>query len=1211
MLLQDFTAILKNPKHITKGDPNMSKKYFTVDGSYAVAHVAYMYSDVAAIYPITPSSTMAENCDEMMAKGRKNLFGQKLNIVEMQSEGGAAGAVHGSLQAGALTTTFTASQGLLLMIPNMYKIAGELLPSVFHVSARSLACSALSIFGDHSDVMSARATGWAMLFSESVQQSQDMAAISHIATLETRIPFVHSFDGFRTSHEIQKIEMMTEEEMRTFLEPSMDRIKEFRSRAMNPNKPNTRGTAENPDIYFQGREGINPYYNECPEKVQNVMDRFAKITGRSYRLFDYVGAPDADRVVVLMGSGAETVEETVKYLNSKGEKVGVVVVRLYRPFSAKHFLSVMPKTVKTVAVLDRTKEPGTVGEPLYLDIQTVMDQARKGIINYKFDNDPIVVAGRYGLSSKDFNPSQVVAVFENLKSKTPKHPFTVGINDDVTHLSLPEAQSVSILPKDTISCLFWGLGSDGTVGANKNSIKIIGDNTDIFAQGYFVYDSKKSGGITVSHLRFGKDPIRAPYFVDHADFIALHNQAYLGRYEVLKGIKENGIFLLNTMWSNEDLWNHLPCDIQETIINKKIKVYNINAYKVAEEVGLGNRINVVMQAAFFIISGVLPKEQAIKFIKGAIEKSYGKKGKEIVEMNWKAVDQTEKNLFQIKTGVADPTCKPKKLVAEGIPGFMSDVAAVMMRDKGDSLPVSKIPCDGCFPSGVSQYEKRGIATEVPVWLPENCIQCNICSYVCPHSVIRAKQIDPKNLKDKPSTFKTLKSTTKNASNLEFTIQVSPYDCTGCGSCVVSCPAKTKALELKPLASVIEEENLSYEFFDKLPNNVTEGMDVTTLKGSQFLRPLFEYSGACAGCGETPYLKLITQLYGNRMYVANATGCSSIYGGTAPFTPYTIDEEGRGPAWANSLFEDNAEFGFGMALGVEQLRDRLFMDVTTAIETDGVSSEFKAALKELVATKDDSWKSLPATRAVEALLDKELKTAKGAALEVVKSINDFKNHLGKKSFWAFGGDGWAYDIGYGGLDHVLAMGRNVNIFVLDTEVYSNTGGQSSKSTPIGATAKFATAGKRIAKKDLGLMAMSYGYVYVASISMGANRNQAIKAIVEAENYPGPSIIIAYSPCINHGVNMRYSQDQEKKAVESGYWPLYRYNPMLAQEGKNPFIWESKAPTIDFVNDYVKAQGRFRGLSNVIPAADVDRIFNDAAKEVQRKRKFYENLAKDQC
>ena len=1188
----------------------MAKKYFTVDGNYAVSHVAYMYSDVAAIYPITPSSNMAENCDEMMAKGRINIFGQKVNIVEMQSEGGAAGAVHGSLQAGALTTTFTASQGLLLMIPNMYKIAGELVPTVFHVSARSLACSALSIFGDHSDVMSTRATGFALLASTSVQQAQDMAAISHVATLETRVPFLHFFDGFRTSHEIQKIEMMTEEEIKNFMEPTLSKVTEFRSRAMNTNNPNTRGTAQNPDIYFQGREGVNNYYTACPDKVQEVMDRFAKLTGRSYRLFDYTGSPYAERVIIIMGSGAETAEETVKQLQARGEHVGVVNVRLYRPFSAKHFLAVLPKTVKSIAVMDRTKEPGALGEPLYLDVQAVLDQARKGILDHKFDNDPIVVGGRYGLSSKDFTPDQIVSVFENLKSKTPKHSFTVGIKDDVTDLSLPVSAHLNTLPKETISCKFWGLGSDGTVGANKNSIKIIGDNTDNFAQGYFVYDSKKSGGITVSHLRFGKEPIRAPFLVDNADFIAVHNQAYIGRYDVLGGIKEGGIFLLNSLWDNNEVWNHLPCDLQQTIIDKKVKVYNINANKVAEEVGLGHRINVVMQAAFFIISGVLPKDQAIKFIKTAIEKSYGRKGKEIVEQNWKAVDQTEKNLAEIKIQTsANPACKPQKLVADSVPGFISDVAAVIMRDKGDTLPVSKIPCDGTFPCGVSQYEKRGIATEVPVWLPENCIQCNICSYVCPHSVIRAKQINPNDLKSKPANFKTLKSSTKNTNNLEFAMQVSPYDCTGCGSCVVSCPAKTKALELKPFSASVEEENAKFEFFDKLPNNVTEGADITTLKGSQFLRPLFEFSGACAGCGETPYLKLITQLYGNRMYVANATGCSSIYGGTAPFTPYCKDEEGRGPAWANSLFEDNAEFGFGMELGVSQLRDRLYINVNKAIEIDGVSGEFKTALKEMLDKKQSSFESLDAARKVEKLLDAELKKAKGEALAVVKNINELKDFLGKKSMWIFGGDGWAYDIGYGGLDHVMAMGRDVNIMVLDTEVYSNTGGQSSKSTPIGATAKFATAGKRIAKKDLGLIAMSYGYVYVASISMGANRNQAIKAIVEAENYPGPSIIIAYSPCINHGINMRYSQEQEKKAVECGYWPLYRYNPMLAKEGKNPFIWESKAPTMDYINDYVKTEGRFTSLARVVPS-EVEAIFKDAANEVERRRKVYERLAKSE-
>jgi pyruvate-ferredoxin/flavodoxin oxidoreductase len=1184
----------------------MAKKFFTVDGNYAVSHVAYMFSDVAAIYPITPSSSMAENCDEMAAKGRKNLFNQKVNIVEMQSEGGAAGAVHGSLQAGALTTTFTASQGLLLMIPNMYKIAGELLPAVFHVSARSVACSALSIFGDHSDVMAARQTGFAMLASASVQQAQDMAAISHIATLETRVPFLHFFEGFRVSHEIQKIEMLTEEDMANFLEPTLPRIKEFRDSSMNPNRPDTRGTAQNPDIFFQAREGTNPYYVDCADKVQNVMDRFAKLTGRSYRLYDYHGAPDADKVIVVMGSAAQTVSQTVEKLNSQGEKVGVLVVRLYRPFSAKHFLNVLPKSVKKIAVLDRTKEPGSLGEPLYQDIQTVLDQARKGIVDSNFAVDPMVVGGRYGLSSKEFTPEHVVSIFNNLDEKKPKHSFTVGIEDDVTHLSLPKTDTIDVLPEGTISCKFWGLGSDGTVGANKNSIKIIGDNTNNFAQGYFVYDSKKSGGITVSHLRFGKDQIKAPYLITNADFIALHNQAYLGRYDVLEGIKEGGNFLLNSQWSGQEAWDNLPYDVQKTIIDKKVKFYNVNAYKVAQETGLGHRINVVMQAAFFIISGVLPKDEAINYIKEANEKSYGRKGQAIVDKNNTAVDKTEASIEEI-TIPSSPTAKNEqyKLHADSVGGFVSDVCAVVMRNKGDDLPVSKIPCNGAFQAGITQYEKRGIATEIPVWLHDKCIQCNICSFVCPHGVIRAKQATPEELKDAPGSFLSKKSTTKNDRDLQFVLQVSPMDCTGCGSCVVSCPAKEKALELKPFSDVLEVEQERFAFFDKLPTDVVEGADPKTLKGSQFVRPLFEYSGACAGCGETPYVKLVTQIAGDRLYVANATGCSSIYGGTAPFSPYCTTEEGRGPTWANSLFEDNAEFGFGMELGVSQIREKLFMDIGRAVETN-ISGEFKTALNELVNLKDSPFESLNAARKVEQLLPGELKSAKGDAKAAVEAINDRKDYLGKKSFWIFGGDGWAYDIGYGGLDHVLAQGRDVNVLVMDTEVYSNTGGQSSKATPIGATAKFAAAGKRIAKKDLGLMAMSYGYVYVASVSMGANRNQTMKAFIEAESYPGPSIIIAYSPCVAHGINMRYSQDQQKKAVESGYWPLYRYNPQLAEQGKNPLVWESPAPKIDYIKDFVETEGRFTALRNIAPD-EADAVFEQAKKEVERRRRYLEKLA----
>lgn len=1183
----------------------MSKKFFTVDGNYAVSHVAYMFSDVAAIYPITPSSNMAEYCDEMLAKGRINLFGQKLKMVEMQSEGGAAGAVHGSLQAGAFTTTFTASQGLLLMIPNMYKIAGELLPCVFHVSARSLACSALSIFGDHSDVMSARQTGYAMLSSASVLEAQDIAAISHMASISTSLPFIHFFDGFRTSHEIQKIEVLEESVMQEFLNMHSDKVTDFRNKAMNPNRPDTRGTAQNPDIYFQGREAVNKYYNEAPEIVQNTMDKFAKLTGRTYKLFEYTGDENAEKVIIIMGSGAETVIETVKYLNSKGQKLGVLNVRLYRPFSAKHFIQALPKTVKYISVLDRTKEPGSVGEPLYIDVRTVIEEAKNRMP--KFNANPVIVGGRYGLSSKEFTPSMVKAVYDNLGSNNQKNHFTVGIDDDLTHLSLDVKEQINILPSSTKSCMFWGLGSDGTVGANKNSIKIIGDNTENYAQGYFVYDSKKSGGLTISHLRFGENPIKAPYLIDHADFIALHNQAYLGRYNVIRGLKEGGSFLLNSNWSDSEVWSYLPEDIQKTIIDKKINFYNIDALAIGKETGLEHRVNVIMQTAFFLISEVLPKDLSIKLIKQTIEKTYGRKGKEVVEMNNRAVDLTEASIKKVEI----PCCVVKsntssRLYAEDYEGFIKDVACVVMRDEGNTLPVSKIPYNGTFPSCVSQYEKRGIASEFPVWISENCIQCNACSYVCPHAVIRAKQIEPKFLETKPANFKTIKSNTKNDKNLEFAIQVSPLDCTGCGSCVEVCPSKTKAIVLKPFAQNIAEEETRYKFFDKLPQNVTDGTDVKTLKGSQFLKPLFEFSGACAGCGETPYVKLVTQLYGNRMFIANATGCSSIYGGTAPFTPYSADAEGRGPAWANSLFEDNAEFGFGMQLAGTQLRDKLYMFIDKALSSDGISSDFKASLDNLKNNKADSFKSHELAKIVEASLQKELANVQGEAKLVIEEINKLKDYLGKKSFWIFGGDGWAYDIGYGGLDHVLAQGQDINVLVLDTEVYSNTGGQSSKSTPIGATAKFATTGKRLAKKDLGLMAMSYGYVYVASVSMGANRNQVIKAITEAEAYNGPSIIIAYSPCINHGINMRNSMEHGKMAVESGYWPLYRFNPELAKQGKNPLVWESKAPTIDYIEGYVKKETRFTALNKVAPN-EVNQIFENAKNEVLRKRKYYEKLS----
>jgi len=1087
------------------------------------------------------------------------------------------------------------------MIPNMYKLAGEMLPCVFHVSARSLACSALSIFGDHSDVMSTRQTGFALLSSSSVEQAQDLAAISHMATLETSIPFLHFFDGFRTSHEVQKVEKLSEEKMLEFLNMYKDKLEIFRNRAMNPNKPDTRGTAQNPDIYFQGREAVNSYYDEAPDKIQKVMDNYKKITGKTYKLYEYTGHPEAEKIIIIMGSGAQTVEETVKYLNNNSnEKFGVVNVRLYRPFSAKHFLNAIPKSVKYISVLDRTKEPGSVGEPLFIDVRTVLNDAKLNNIK--------IVGGRYGLSSKEFTPSMVKAVFDNLNDNKLKNNFTVGINDDLTNLSLEINEALDILPKTTKSCIFWGLGSDGTVGANKNSIKIIGDNTDNYAQGYFVYDSKKSGGLTISHLRFGEEKINAPYLIDHADFIALHNQSYLGRYNILRGIKEEGSFLLNSNFSNEEVWAHLPEDIQKTIIEKRIKFYNIDAVKIAKETGLEFRVNVIMQTAFFIISEVLPKDLSIKLIKDAIEKTYSRKGKEIVEMNINAVDKTEASIKRVDVpGSIVKTITCSTLFAEKQEGFLKDVASIIMRDEGNNLPVSKIPYNGVFPCSVSKYEKRSIATEFPVWIPENCIQCNICSYVCPHGVIRAKQIETSELANKPSSFKTIKSNTKNSKNLEFAVQVSPRDCTGCGSCVEVCPAKSKAIVLKSFNDNICDEEVKFEYFNQLSNNITDGVDIKTVKGSQFLAPLFEYSGACAGCGETPYIKLVTQLYGNRMFIANATGCSSIYGGTAPFTPYTKDGEGRGPAWCNSLFEDNAEFGFGMSLAVSQLRDKLYLNIDKALNNSSISNIFKDALNNLKINKDDSFKSHDLAKLVEALLDNEYQTASSSEYKaIVKEIISLKDYLGKKSFWVFGGDGWAYDIGYGGLDHVIAQGQDINMLILDTEVYSNTGGQSSKSTPLGATAKFATAGKRMAKKDLGLMAMSYGYVYVASVSMGANKNQVIKAITEAESYKGPSIIIAYSPCINHGINMRESMEHGKIAVESGYWPLYRYNPDLALEGKNPLIWESKAPTIDYIEDYVKKETRFTALNKIAPN-EVDGIFKDAKNELERRRKFYEKLS----
>ncbi|BCV20011.1 pyruvate:ferredoxin (flavodoxin) oxidoreductase [Moorella sp. Hama-1] len=1165
----------------------------TVDGNTAAAHVAYAMSEVATIYPITPSSPMAEIADEWAAHGRKNIFGKTLQVAEMQSEAGAAGAVHGSLVAGALTTTFTASQGLLLMIPNMYKIAGELLPCVFHVAARALSTHALSIFGDHADVMAARQTGFAMLSSASVQEVMDLALVAHLATLKARVPFVHFFDGFRTSHEVQKIDLIEYEDMAKLVD--WEAIRAFRQRAMNPEHPHQRGTAQNPDIYFQSREAANPYYLATPEIVARVMEQVAGLTGRHYHLFDYAGAPDAERVIVSMGSSCDVIEETVNYLVEKGEKVGLIKVRLFRPFSAEHFLQVLPATVKGIAVLDRTKEPGSLGEPLYEDVQTVL--AENG-------RDILVVGGRYGLGSKEFSPSMAKAVFDNLAETTPKNKFTVGITDDVTHTSLEIKEHIDTAPKGTFRCKFFGLGSDGTVGANKNSIKIIGDHTDMYAQGYFVYDSKKSGGVTISHLRFGKQPIQSAYLIDQADLVACHNPSYVGRYDLLEGIKTGGIFLLNSTWSAEEMDSRLPADMKRTIATKKLKFYNIDAVKIAQEIGLGSRINVIMQTAFFKIANVIPAEDAIKYIKDSIVKTYGKKGDRILNMNFAAVDRALDALEEIKypaswAGAVDEAAA----TAAAEPEFIQKVLRPMNALKGDELPVSTFTPDGVFPLGTTKYEKRGIAVNIPQWQPENCIQCNQCSLVCPHAAIRPYLAQPADLAGAPATFVTKNAIGKEAAGLQFRIQVSPLDCTGCGNCADVCPAKVKALTMVPLEEVAAVEEANYNFADQLPE-VKVNFNPATVKGSQFRQPLLEFSGACAGCGETPYVKLVTQLFGDRMIIANATGCSSIWGGSAPACPYTVNRQGHGPAWASSLFEDNAEFGYGMSLAVAKRQDELATAISKALEAP-VSADFKAACEGWLAGKDDADRSREYGDRIKALLPAEISKASGELKDLLLDIDRQQDYLTKKSIWIIGGDGWAYDIGYGGLDHVLASGANVNVLVLDTEVYSNTGGQSSKATQTGAVARFAAGGKFTKKKDLGLMAMSYGYVYVASVAMGANHSQLIKALVEAEKYDGPSLIIAYAPCINHGINMNYSQKEAKKAVEAGYWPLYRFNPQLAEEGKNPFILDSKAPTASF-RDFLMGEIRYTALKKEFPEK-ADKLFEKAEADAKARLEQYKKLA----
>ena len=1166
----------------------------TIDGNTAAAHVAYAFSDVGAIYPITPSSPMAEACDEWAAQGRKNIFGQKMKMSELQSEAGAAGAVHGSLAAGAFTSTFTASQGLLLMIPNMYKISGELLPCVFHVSARALAAHALSIFGDHADVMAARQTGFAMICGNSVQEVMDMAAIAHLSTLKAKVPFVNFFDGFRTSHEVSKIEMLDYEDLASMID--WDAVKEFRARALNPEHPHQQGTAQNPDIYFQNREAANKYYLATPEIVQNTMDEFAKKFGRAYHLFDYVGAPDAERVIVLMGSGAEAAEEAVNYMNARGEKVGMVKVHLYRPFSAKAFVDAIPASVKSVTVLDRTKEPGSLGEPLYEDVIAALFEQGRMLK---------VLGGRYGLGSKEFTPTMVKAVYDNMAAAEPKNHFTVGIVDDVTGTSLEIHEQIDAAPEGCFRAKFFGLGSDGTVGANKNTIKIIGDHTDMYAQGYFSYDSKKSGGITISHLRFGKTPIQSTYLIDVADFVACHNPSYVTRYDVLEGIKEGGTFLLNSPWTPEDMENQLPASMKREIASKKLKFYNIDGVKIAREVGLGGRINMCLQAAFFKIAGVIPEADAVEYMKAAVKKTYGKKGDDIVNMNWKAIDvaisQVQEINYPASWAEATTGAEPAK-VAEN--EYFKEVIHPIATQKGDALPVSTFDPRGFVPTGTTKFEKRGIAVNVPKWIPENCIMCNQCSLVCPHACIRPFLAKEENLAGAPEAYITKDARGKDVAGYKFRMQLSPLDCTGCGNCVQVCPAKQKALEMEPLAESCKTEEANWDFAIELPRPEIS-VNKSTVIGSQYLQPLFEFSGACAGCGETPYVKLVSQLFGDRMIIANATGCSSIYGGSAPTCPYTVNEDGHGPAWANSLFEDNAEFGYGMALAYLQRRAALKDKVAKVLEDGIVSGALKEALEKWAAAPKDADNTKACAKVIKAELPAAIAAASGDAKAALQALDADADLFIKKSIWIIGGDGWAYDIGYGGVDHVLAMDEDINILVLDTEVYSNTGGQASKSSPTGAVAKFAAAGKRTKKKDLGSIAMTYGYIYVASCAMGANQAQLVKAMNEAEAYDGPSLVICYSPCINHGINMGKAQLEEKKAVEAGYWQLYRYNPALKEEGKNPFTLDSKEPTGSY-RDFITGETRYRTLQKMFPQ-DAEMLFARAEEEAKERYENYKNKA----
>ena len=1182
----------------------MARTIKTMDGNNAAAHVSYAFTDVAAIYPITPSSVMAEETDKWSASGKKNLFGREVLVSEMQSEAGAAGAVHGSLAAGALTTTYTASQGLLLMIPNMYKMAGELLPSVIHVSARALASHALSIFGDHSDVYACRQTGYAMLCAGNVQEVMDLGAVAHLSAIKGRVPFLHFFDGFRTSHEVQKIEAWSDEDLADLAD--MDAVAAYRKRALNPERPVLRGTAQNPDIFFQAREACNTYYNAVPAIVEDYMNKINAKIGTKYKLFNYYGARDAKNIIIAMGSVCDTIEETIDYLNARAnndEKVGLIKVRLYRPFSIKHLLSVMPSTVKSISVLDRTKEPGSLGEPLYLDIVAALRDS-------KF-KDVKIYSGRYGLGSKDTTPAQIISVYQNMDNHRPKKTFTIGIEDDITKLSLKIKENPDTTPKGTHSCKFWGLGADGTVGANKNSIKIIGDHTEMYAQGYFSYDSKKSGGVTISHLRFGKKKIKSTYYVNKADFVACHNASYIDKYEMVQDLKPGGTFLLNCAWLGEELEEKIPAAVKRFIAKNDIKFFTIDATSVAKELGLGGRVNTILQSAFFKLAKIIPVDDAVKFMKDAATKSYGKKGEKIVAMNHNAIDRGMTDVVKVKVPFSWAKAEDVliEVKAEGnrkdLVDFVNDILIPVNKQKGDDLPVSIFHenADGTFPQGSAAYEKRGIAVDVPQWKPENCIQCNFCSYVCPHAVIRPIALTEEETENAPEGFKTKAMT--GMPDKKFSITISTLDCTGCGSCAQVCPGMRgeKALTMQSIDSQREGQK-DFDYAVTLPEkqDVIDKFKITSVKGSQFKQPLLEFSGACAGCGETPYAKLITQLFGEKMYIANATGCSSIWGGSAPSTPYTVSKRGFGPAWANSLFEDNAEYGYGMTLAQMAIRNRLSEYIEKV--RDISYGEVKEACEGWLATKDSTYENGEATEKLRAALRLVDLNEKDIG-ELTKKILADEDYLSKKSMWMLGGDGWAYDIGFSGVDHVMASGENLNILVFDTEVYSNTGGQASKATPTGAVAQFAAAGKTVKKKDLAAILMSYGYVYVAQVAMGADYNQCIKAFAEAEKYNGPSIVIAYAPCINHGIKggMGLSMPEEKKAVNAGYWHLFRFNPDLTAQGKNPFILDSKAPTADY-KEFIQSEVRYSSLLRAFPDR-AQELFEQAEKQAKEK---YEHLIK---